>query len=457
MATGAPVTARHVQTIVGAFLIMIAGSAAMSGLSFITSPVIEQFGFPAGQYGLNYAIMSVAMAFAMVSAGRRLKQVGPRNLLVVGGALSSLALLGLAFSFSLIHFYLAAAVLGVGFGLWTTLVPFVLVESWVVRSRGLVLGVVLAGSGIGALVWSLALPTLVEARWVNLPVVGLMRGWQLSLCLMAAVVALATILPAVFLITDLPSDLGLRAAGDDGSPRPGLSYRQASHTIAFLVFLPVLFLLGLVQSLAQVLVPWLNTLVAAGALPSIDLAVLLVGWSIGLLVLKPAVGLLADTIGVRWAAPVALLPGAVGWALLPLLTSLGTVTGGAVMMLAVLAVAACHVLPALMVDKAFGTRDFGRVWGTLGTSYLMGHAVGVPLWGFLRDASSSIDPLSVLYGYNAGFYLAPLLVVLAMAGASWALTRGLRETRRLERVREAEVAVALAAQRRREAERAARH
>lgn len=456
MTRGAPVTAHHVLTLTGAFLVATATSAVMSGLSFVTEPVITQFDLPAQQYAWYFAIMAVAMAFAMATAGRRFHEVGARNLLLAGGVLAAVSLIGMALSFTLVHFYLWAAVLGAGFGLWAFFVPVILVESWVIRSRGLVLGAVLAGTAVGGLLWSLVLPPLVAGPAVEVPLVGYLHGWQIALGLNAAIVAFGSILPAVFLITDLPADVGLKPVGDDGSQRQGLTSRQAFYSLTFILFYPVLFLLGLVQSLSQIVVPWLIRLVETAHLSSAELTWTLMGWSLSLLILKPLIGFLADRVRLRWVLLSTLLCGAVGWVLMPGLSLQGIFVRILVIVLATVALSACHLLPPLMTGQAFGTREFPRIWGLLGGAYLMGNAVGVPLWGFLRDLNTSPDVLSPWFSYNFGFYLAPALLVVAGGIGFWALTYGIREAQRLERVRQAEAAVAAAARQRRAAEQAVR-
>ena len=75
-------------------------------------------------------------------------------MLVVGGVVMTTGLVIFASSTGNATFYLAAALLGLGYGLSMALIPAVLINNWFVARRGLVLGIVLAGSGVGGVIWA---------------------------------------------------------------------------------------------------------------------------------------------------------------------------------------------------------------------------------------------------------------------------------------------------------------
>ena len=87
------------------------------------------------------------------------------------------------------------------------LVPPVLVNAWFVARRGLVLGIVLAGTGVGGLIWATIGPSLAQSS----------VGWRGVISIMAAAMAICTILPALFLIRNKPADVGLVPYGAEAT------------------------------------------------------------------------------------------------------------------------------------------------------------------------------------------------------------------------------------------------
>ena len=79
------------------------------------------------------------------------------------------------------------------------LVPPALINTWFVARRGLVLGIVLAGTGVGGLIWASIGPSLAQSS----------LGWRGVTWIMAASMAVCTIVPALFLIRNTPADVGL--------------------------------------------------------------------------------------------------------------------------------------------------------------------------------------------------------------------------------------------------------
>lgn len=171
-------TARHWGVAAGAFVVMIGASILLSGLSIFTAPIISDMYYlkdEAGQvvlrtlpngaqvptevnggqaaFLLYFTIMTFAIVIPLMTfAGPLLAKYGARTMLIVGGVVMSIGLALFALSTGNLMFYLAGAIIGVGYGMSVALIPPSLVNTWFVAKRGLVLGIVLAGTGVGGLV-----------------------------------------------------------------------------------------------------------------------------------------------------------------------------------------------------------------------------------------------------------------------------------------------------------------
>src|SRR4029077_19745596 len=137
--------------------------------------------------------------------GRLLATFGSRVMLVVGGVLMPAGLALFANSTGNATFYIAGALLGFGYGMSIALVPPVLINAWFIARRGLVLGIVLAGTGVGGLIWASIGPRLAQSS----------VGWAGVVWSMAVAMAACMIAPALFLIRNKPADVGRVPYGAD--------------------------------------------------------------------------------------------------------------------------------------------------------------------------------------------------------------------------------------------------
>ena len=243
----------------------------------------------------------------MFFTGRLLAKYGSRVMLVVGGVIMPAGLALFATSTGNLTFYIAGALLGLGYGTSIALVPPVLINAWFIARRGLVLGIVLAGTGAGGLIWASIGPSLAQSP----------LGWRGVVWIMAVAMAVCTIVPALFLIRNKPADVGLVPYGSDTAGAaagvtagtfqapPGFTYKQALRNSNFWIACASFLILGAVVSVTQVL----SIIFRTAAYPNpIDktswtpgqvafYSSLFMVWLSFLVIWKPVLGLLNDKIG----------------------------------------------------------------------------------------------------------------------------------------------------------------
>lgn len=399
----------HWLVAAGATWAMIASGIHLTGLSILTPFVTEQLGFETGPYQLYYSLLSVATMVTMPVAGRLIGSLGARKLLMIGGLCSAGGLLGMATASQLWQFYLAGIVTGLGIGLGCLYVPAVIVTTWFVAKRGAVMGVVMAGSGIGGIGLSQLLPRLI----------GDGEGWRMAFITLAILMLVCTLGPALLLIRNHPADLGLRPLGEDPSPTvvdattplqpvAGLSFSQALCSPWFWLLYLMLALLGLATAIYQGLSVHLRLIGQTERL-----GLILTALTVSLVLAKVVIGILVDVIGVRasmfitfglYIAACLAMPGVTSTGLL-LVLMIGIAIG----------TANATVLPPLVGAITVGPRDFPAIWGIGATAFSLGNAVGTPLWGTLKDATGD---------YTTSFQLIPVLVVILTAGLIVTMNRG---------------------------------
>jgi MFS family permease len=451
VATKTPSSARHWTVAAGAFIVMIGASIVLSGVLLITAPIISDLYYQKdaagkvllrtlpsgakvpieinggqGAFLIYFSILTIAIVVSlMFFAGRLLARYGSRVMLVVGGVIMTAGLALFATSTGNLTFYVAGALLGLGYGMSIALVPPALINTWFVARRGLVLGIVLAGTGVGGLIWATISPSLAQSS----------LGWRGVVWIMTATMALCTILPALFLIRNKPADVGLVPYGDDaaqaatsGTPGssqalPGFTYKQAVKNSNFWIACVSFLMLGAVASVTQVLSIVLRTAAYPNPLDKTSwtpgqvafYSSLFMVWLSFLVIWKPLLGFLNDKIGLVGMLLVSMPLMALAIVYLPSMVYGSSVALMYVVMTFMAAgISNAIVTPPLVVAQAMGLRDFGKIFALAVAFIYAGNAIGAPIWGLLGTS-----------GYTKiGMYIAPVLLALFVSGCIIAVKRG---------------------------------
>lgn len=103
---------------------------------------------------------------------------------------------------------------------------------------------------------------------------------------------------------------------------------------------------------------------------------------------------------------------------LPNFASLGSVLPfvGMVFMAAGMSNGTVH--PPLITAAAMGSKAFGKIWSVTGAAYMLGMAVGAPIWGLFYDPPTK--------SYTVGFMLAPVALVIFVVGSVIGMNAGKR-------------------------------
>lgn len=232
----------------------------------------------------------------MPVAGQLVDKLKAQGLLVGGGIIAAIGLVVFGLSNALWMFYTAGIIIGVSVGLSAQYVPVVVVNRWFFKNKGTVMGIVLAGSGVGGVLLGLVLPYLLGGM-----------GWRGTAFFLAAFFAFFTIVPSIFLVRNSPLDHNIPGYGemsvssdeaaDSSGVEPGLTQKEAFSIPWFYVLIATYLLFGITYAMTQHFVNYLsNTPWGIDVSPGKISAVVITA-ALSLIAFKPLIGVLIDKMG----------------------------------------------------------------------------------------------------------------------------------------------------------------
>ena len=203
-ATKEKLTVRHLLVVLTGIMITFGCSALCFSTWGLFQPVVaEGLGVEVTAFAMYVTVMYLTMTIASPFAGKLLQTMDIRILLSASAVLVGCAFLLMSFSNTIVLFYVAAVMLGLGEITILWLAIPTLINRWFVERAGFFIGLCMAFTGIGGAVWS-AVFTALTASGVDFHTIYLIWG----------VIALVTSLPfTLFCVRNSPEDCGLAPYG----------------------------------------------------------------------------------------------------------------------------------------------------------------------------------------------------------------------------------------------------
>ena len=352
-----------------AFMTMMAMAVTTSTLSFFLEPVCDQLDVGRGSVSLIFSLMTISGALSNPLLGQFAGRRGVRWLLVAGGIWGCGSLLLFSMAEQLWMIYLAGFLLGL-FGTNSIgLCGNVIVQStYDHRQASSVLGVVMAGSGVGGMIFNLIIPAVLAAS-----------GWQRAMRALALCWLTVLLLSALLLGRETPMEQRSHAPGLG----LGMTRKQALKSVKFYLLALVIVVINAACGVQQQQPSMLGTYGCSGGTVSLMLSV-----QTGVLALgKIGQGLLYGHLGIRRGGYIML--GIFAAAFLVLLIPAMAWPG---LMVMALGLGVNTTLMPLVARQIFGTREYASIWGLLVTLGSLGTIVANPLWGGTFDLAGSYAP-----------------------------------------------------------------
>lgn len=336
-------------------------------------PLAEEFGWQRDEMARAYSVTNLTLVIAAPLLGILIDRFGVRRVL-----LPSLVLMGLAVASmsqltgSIYHFYAMYLLIPLlGAGTLPTSYSRIII-AWFFRSRGIALGLALAGFGVGAAL----IPPLAQALITA-------YGWRATYLVFAALIFLIALPVTFFLLRENPKAMGLEV---DGEAKPndhpanhdnfGLPLSEAIKTSAFWLILMAFLLVGVgISSVIAHMVPMLTD---RGISPQVA-AFCQMSMGLGLIAGRVLSGYLMDRFFAPYVAATFTMMFVVGAIIL------ATGTSSYWVFIAAIAVGLSTGSEisetAYLVSRYFGPIAYGMIYGIMFAAFQLGSSIGPPFLG----------------------------------------------------------------------------
>lgn len=404
------------------FAVLFIGFFCTIGLENIRTsifliPVCEAFGISRGVFALATSIKSTVAVFSNMAFGFLYQKLGYRKMSTFGILVVGFSFLLCGLSKNVLLFYAASAIMGSVECCVTFALTSRAITEWFNRSRGLILGIVMAGSGLGGSVFSLLFSGVIDSH-----------SYREAYFLAAGLLALAAVLIFLF-ARDNPESIGLEPYGGSGSfvskkskslPYQGIPVSYLRKKPVFYLALASVLLMALgVYCMLSIISPHVQDQGLGPAFAATAQSIAFFAMAAA----KIAEGALSDRFGTRKVLTVCLLLGSVGEIIF------ARAVGQGAIIFSVLLYAFAISIPAVMVPlyaaDLFGSMDYSVILGLFFSVISFNNIIVSPLTNFSYDL--------------LGSYSAALTVASALLLASALLTQLVyRRVKKLRAVYEAE-------------------
>lgn len=362
-------TKRNLRPAVSAFLLMLTMSLLSTALSFFVAPVCEDLGFGRGSFTLYYSLMVAAGAVSASFLGNYMNKHGVRGVILVSAIWCGAGAMGLSFSSSLWMFYLVGAAMGFFGTTCVYLAANVIVQqSYSSGQASAILGLVMAGSGIGGVIWSNLFPGVIASM-------GWRMGYRvLGICWLTLAVLSALILGR----QELSGGIGHAASADSGA-----SKKEALRSLRFVLVVVVMCVLTVASCISQQLPAVLGSLGRPEEQIGLMISVMTAFVAVGTV----AEGLVCSKIGIRKTMVIVIVLYALGYVLM----AANSMVYVALMLLAFGSGAIGTLMP-IVVRTIFGGVHYAAIWSVVISCSSVASFLATPVWGMVYDIFGSYSP-----------------------------------------------------------------
>lgn len=363
--------------------------------------ISEDLGVGSGFLSYYTPLLWVSALVTLPVMGRLLNNADARLCLTAAVVIAAADFVWLSFTSTLWQFYLGGFVMGISVGMLLFLAPSTLINRWFAKRAGFLLGIVMAFTGVGGMVWSTVGGMLINAV-----------GWSSTYLVFAALSA-CTIPVTLFMVSSSPADKGLAPWGAeqaamacevDGQsvPASGVTASEAFKSPVFYLILGLCFLLNIGMYVYFMIPSYAETLAISATMPLLGAtasSVAMAGQTIAKLILG-ATG--EKHPSVSTVAMLAL--GMVGLGLFGFLY-------GSVVLFYVAALffgmyyGITNVMMPIFTRMSFGDRDYARIYSRVSMVASISNAVAGFILGAVIDLTG---------GYGVMFALVAVMMLVAI-------------------------------------------
>ncbi len=354
---------------IAAFLLLIAMPTYTTAISFMSQPVSDRLQVGMGSVSLYYSLMVAVAIFTTPFVGQWIHKLGVPRIVLLAALWGTGCMFLFSVSNALWMFYAAGILAGVlgGTAIYLTANVALQIYYTTAEAAGLI-GFVMAGSGIGSMLYSNVLPVLLEKT--DVAVTYRVIGTIWFTLLMLAVVILGKARPVT--VEQIEKTGGA-----------GMTRKEALRSPLLYMMIGSVLLMAVGTCLIQHWPPLIAEMgydaTATGVIISFYSAVLTVG--------KIAQGILYSKAGIVKGAVATHVLYVLGFVLLldprfvyPAFFCIGLGFG------------IPTTLTPVLSKELFGQKEFAGIYSLISMSMSIGSFAATPAWGFLYDTLGSYRP-----------------------------------------------------------------
>lgn len=349
-------------------------------------PVTQSLEVSRGAFSIAPSIKYLSAFFSNLIFGLLYRRFGYRWTTTAALCLTGCAYFSYMAAESLVPFYFGAVVTGLMEPFVSTAGTSRIISEWFKRRQGLILGVVMASSGVGGTLFSVLITAVMEKN-----------TWRTAMGLSAAVLLCSA--AAIFLLArDNPAKMGLRPFGAEDAPKAqkqakqleeweGLSLAVLKRRPYFILALVATFLVGIVN---YGVYPVIAAYVQDQGMSAVQAASVQGVMFLTMALAKIFEGAMCDKFSAKSVMIGCLLCTIFGLVFLILSRNEVMAMAGAILFSVGLAVPSI-MLPVLTAEL-FGRRDYGTVLGLTLAMVSLSGVVSSPAVNFSYDLLGSYIP-----------------------------------------------------------------
>lgn len=376
---------------VAAFLTMMAMALTSSTISFFLEPICGALEISRGSFSLLFSLMSISGALLNPFLGQYVGKHGVRVVLLVAGIWTAGCMFLLSMVQSLWMLYAVGFVMGAMSSTCVALCANVIVQqSYFGPQASGILGGVMAGSGVGGMIFSIVIPNCMGAI-----------GWQGAMRVMGVSWLLLLWLAALLLGRQKMESMGK----GNGAVGLGMTRGEALKSPKLYLMMAVIIIICACCGVQQQLPSMLSSFGLESGTVSLMISLMTAVLAVG----KVAQGVLYGKLGVRKGGVLMMVIFALGMLamLLPALAWPG-------LMLLAFGLGIYTTLLPQVTRRIFGSREYASIWALIATAGSAGTFLANPLWGTIYDITGS-------------YSLALVGCAVLLAVAVWAILTALKE------------------------------
>lgn len=380
--------------------------------SLFIKPLQDAFSWERGAIMAAFTITFLLSGTLSPLTGTAIHRWGAKKIVIISAIIFGAGLLGLSTVNGLVQYYIYSGLMGLGMTGIGPIPASTIITYHFHEKRGLAIGFMSAGVGLGGLVFSPLISSVLIPGF----------GWRMTYVVMAAFSLISLIL-----LTTLAFRSNSKTAKPDNNDSPntytppmlhGVTLKQATGKMAFWFIIVVVFFTQLAQVGAiQNQIPYMNDMGFPVGLASICLGIIGLASAVG----KYLFGWLCDHIRANHASFIGIGLQAAGIILL-LNINEASPAALAIGYALVLGLGTGAWLPTLsmMVSENLGTKEYAKIFSVAFLSYAAGTALGPLVTSMIFDYSGDyhIAFISLLAMYIISVPAALLIKEAGKAGGT---------------------------------------